>query len=196
MAGAIGILALQGGFSAHAQVLGALGHPTRTVRTARDLEGLSGLVLPGGESTAMWTIMTRRAMTEPLATLWRSGRPVLATCAGLILAARAAADAGRPQAPVRAGFGWLDVDVVRNGYGRQRESFVHRGVEPTVFIRAPRITRIGAGVEVLQRRRGEAVAVRQGAVVGACHHPELMGSTFLHRVAFAAAARETAPRPP
>jgi 5'-phosphate synthase pdxT subunit len=122
----------------------------------------------------MLTLLRRRAMLPPLAAFGHSGRPVLATCAGLILAAH-------PE------LGWLDIGVRRNAYGSQLDSFVARSdddVHELVFIRAPRIERVPEGVEVLARYRGEAVLVRQGTVVGATFHPELSPSTALHETLF------------
>lgn len=166
----IGVLAVQGGFAAHRSVLQRLGRTSLQIRRPEQLERLDGLVVPGGESTAMLTILRRRAMLEALAAVGHAGTPVLATCAGLILAAHPA-------------FGWLDIGVRRNAYGTQRDSFVARSdddVHELVFIRAPRIDRVGPAVEVLARYRGEPVLVRQGRVFGATFHPELTPSTVLH----------------
>ena len=165
----IGVLALQGGFAAHMRALAAAGLTPREVRTGRDLEGLGGLVLPGGESTAQLRLIGRGQLEGPLRAFGGSGRPILATCAGLILAARAV----RPAQPT---LGWLDVAVDRNAYGRQLDSFEAEddsGQRRLIFIRAPRITAVGAGVEVLVRLHGEPVLVRQGQVWGAAYHPEL-----------------------
>jgi 5'-phosphate synthase pdxT subunit len=175
MSAPVGVLALQGGFSAHRRALAVAGIDSVEVRDARGLVGLAGLVLPGGESTAMLTILRRRGMLEPLAAFGRGGVPVLATCAGLILAAHSA-------------LSWLDLDVQRNAYGSQLDSFEARsddGAVALVFIRAPRIETVGPGVEVLARHRGDPVLVRQGAVVGATFHPELSGSADLHAEVFA-----------
>jgi 5'-phosphate synthase pdxT subunit len=177
----IGVLALQGGFAAHAQALEAAGRAVRLVRAARDLEGLGGLVLPGGESTAQLKLVARGLLEGPLRTFVQGGRPVLATCAGLILAARAVL-------PDQPSFGWLDVTVQRNAYGRQLDSFEAEddaGRRRLVFIRAPRIAAVGRGVEVLATLRGEPVLVRQGRVVGATFHPELAGAE-LHAEIFPA----------
>jgi 5'-phosphate synthase pdxT subunit len=174
MGGPVGVLALQGGVEPHRAVLGRIGVPSLEVRTAAQLQGLAGLVLPGGESTAMRTLLRRDGMLSALAAFGRSGRPVLATCAGLILAAD-------PE------LGWLDVDVRRNAYGRQLASFVARSDQgdDLVFIRAPRIDRVGPGVHVLARCRGEPVLVQAGTVVGATFHPELSRSAALHAKLFA-----------
>ena len=167
----IGVLALQGGFDAHARALQAAGLPARLVRTAHDLDGLGGLILPGGESTAQLRLIGRGQLEGPLRSFAAAGKPILATCAGLILAARAV----RPAQP---SLGWLDVTVDRNAYGRQLDSFEAKddsGARRLVFIRAPRIIAVGAGVEVLARLGGEPVLVREGRVFGAAYHPELDG---------------------
>jgi 5'-phosphate synthase pdxT subunit len=184
--GPIGVLALQGGYEAHERILRGLGFEVRRVRSASDLDAVVGLVLPGGESTAMLKLIGYSQLGPALEAFVARGRPVLATCAGLILAARHVSD------PAQKSFGWLDVDVARNAWGRQVESFEARadGSDmPLVFIRAPRIRRVGPGVEVLATLAGEAIAVRQGAVVGVSFHPELAEVSELHARAFGAAAR-------
>lgn len=187
----IGVVALQGGVEPHLHALARLGHATRPVRVLADLDGLDGLVLPGGESTAQRRLLSLAGLTDAVAAFGRT-RPVLVTCAGLVLAARAAT---HPGAADVAGFGWLDVEVARNGWGRQvasREAAVDAGGPlagaPLVFIRAPRIVAVGPGVEVLGRWRGEPVVVRQGAVVACTGHPELTDSLALHALAFGQAA--------
>ncbi len=175
----VGVLALQGGFGAHARALREIGLEAREVRSAPELDGLEGLVLPGGESTAQLRLIERHGLAEALAAFVGSGRPLLATCAGLILAARRVK-------PAQRSFGWLDVEVERNAYGRQLDSFEARADDgsPLVFIRAPRIGAVGPGVEVLARFRGEPVLVRAGAVMGAAFHPELTRDRRIHRLAF------------
>jgi 5'-phosphate synthase pdxT subunit len=166
----VGILALQGGVAPHARALSALGHQPVLVRAAADLDRLAGLVLPGGESTTQLHLIAQNQLAEPLDRFVRAGRPVLATCAGLILAAR------RVEDPPQKSFGWLDVVVRRNGWGRQTDSFeavADDGVTPLCFIRAPRILEVGRGVEVLATLSGEPVLVRAGRFVGATHHAEL-----------------------
>ncbi len=166
----IGVLAVQGGFDSHARALTAAGYTPVLVREARDLDGLAGLVLPGGESTTQWKLIARHGLGPAVAAFVRSGKPVLATCAGLILLARAVRNPEQPS------FGLLDVDVARNAWGRQLDSFEAApdgGGDPMVFIRAPRIEAVGEGVEVLATYRGEPVLVRQGSVTGAAFHPEL-----------------------
>jgi 5'-phosphate synthase pdxT subunit len=178
VASPVGILALQGDFAEHAASLHARGVATRLVRRRADLDGVRGMVLPGGESTTMLRLLGIEGLEEPLARTLRAV-PVLATCAGLILLARAVVD------PRQRSFGLLDATVQRNGYGRQ----LHSGTFPLegpavppgatgVFIRAPRILDVGDGVEVLARRGDDPVLVRQGAILGTCFHPELEPAHF------------------
>lgn len=192
----LGVLALQGAFARHAQRLADRGHDVRLVRDARDFTGLGGLVLPGGESTVQLDLLARLGLEEMLVDLVRSGAPVLATCAGLILVARGVAH------PAQRSFGLLDVDVARNAYGRQLDSFEASADEawpaeahasgsagepsplPLVFIRAPRIERVGDRVEVLARHRGEPVLVREGNITAATFHPELTSDPRVHDAVF------------
>jgi len=160
----IGVLALQGDWAAHLEALARAGLRGVTVRTPDALKGLGGLVLPGGESTAMLRLIDHAGLAGPLAAFVASGAPLLATCAGLILSAREVHD------PAQPGFGWLDVRVRRNGWGRQLASFVDSG---RAFIRAPRVTAVGAEVTVLETVRGEPALLRQGRRWGATFHPEL-----------------------
>ena len=170
-----GILAIQGDVARHAAALARVGvHPV-AVRTAAELAAVDALVLPGGESTAMLRGIVRDGLEHPLRAFFASGRPVLGTCAGIILLAR------RVTSPAQPSFRVLDVDVERNAYGTQLDSFVAVTepspafpAVPAVFIRAPRIVRVASGnVEVLARVGGEPVLVRAGAVWGATFHPEL-----------------------
>ena len=177
----VGVLALQGAFAAHARVLVALGHATREVRTARDLDGLGGLVLPGGESTTQLKLLSAEPGFSKALTAFATERPVLCTCAGLILAARSVVQ------PAQESFGWLDVTVARNAGGRQLDSFEavsDEGGLPLVFIRAPRILAVGPGVEVLARFDGEPILVRQGQVTAATFHPELTPDMRVHEGVF------------
>lgn len=170
----VGVLALQGDFADHQEALHRCGVRTRQVRTAADLQGLHGLVLPGGESTTMLKLLDVEGLWQPLGLALRSGLPVFATCAGMILLAE------RVENPSQRSYGLLPITVVRNGYGRQFHSgtfalasdVLPEGTTGT-FIRAPRITAVGAGCDVLARRGDDAVLVRQGPILAACFHPEL-----------------------
>ena len=188
----VGVLALQGDFEAHVAALARVGVPARRVRTADEVRESTGLVLPGGESTTMWKLMEGTGLAEAIAQLARRGDPVFATCAGAIVAAR------RIEGPARDGLGLLDATAVRNAYGRQLDSAVVTltdldpeafGTQPleAVFIRAPKLSDLGPRVEVLARRDGDPVLVRQGNVVAATFHPELAADTRIHRLAFRAA---------
>ena len=169
----IGVLALQGDFEAHAHALRELGADTRIVRVPADLDGLDGLVIPGGESTTMTLGIEREGLAEPLRELVRSGTPVLGTCAGLIMLDR-------------DHLGLLDVAVRRNAFGRQLRSFEEDlpmagiGEVRAVFIRAPWVEEHGEGVEVLAEVEGHAVAVREGNVLAVAFHPELTDERRLH----------------
>jgi len=180
----VGVLALQGAFREHREVLDALGVEAIEVRTPAELGALDALILPGGESTTMSQLLDSSGVRGPLAELLREGLPVLGTCAGMILLAREVVD-GRPD---QESFGAIDVAVRRNAYGRQRDSFeadltvdgLTGGPFPGVFIRAPRIETVGEHVEVLARHDDVPVLARQGAVVVASFHPELSGDLRLH----------------
>ncbi len=170
----VGVLALQGDFAEHEAALAAAGVRTRRIRGAADLGGLDGIVLPGGESTTMLKLLDVEGLWQPLGDSLRSGIPVFATCAGMILIAE------RVENPVQRSYGLLPITVVRNGYGRQYHSgtfalastALPSGTTGT-FIRAPRITHTGAGCEVIARRGDDPVLVRRGPVLAACFHPEL-----------------------
>ena len=174
----IGLLALQGDYAAHARALAARGAATREVRTSSDLAGLAGLVLPGGESTTMLTLMEGSDLAARLVAAIADGLPVLATCAGVILLAR------EVRRPPQRSLGVLDAAVERNAYGRQLDSAVVSlavrdpdglGTDALegVFIRAPRVTDVGAGVAVLATRGDDPVLLRQGSILAATFHPEL-----------------------
>jgi pyridoxal 5'-phosphate synthase pdxT subunit len=191
----VGVLALQGDFEAHGRALARAGVTAREVRTAEEILGSSGLVVPGGESTTLWKLMEGTGIAEAIRTLARRGDPLLATCAGAILVS------AQIRNPDREGLGLLDATVVRNAYGRQPDSAVVRlddldrdvlGGEPmeAVFIRAPRFTRTGPGVEVLARRGEDPVLLRQGNLLAATFHPELSGDDRVQRL-FAAALAAT-----
>jgi len=179
----IGVLALQGGFEPHVVALQALGHEVERVRYSRELATLEGLVLPGGESSTQLDLLGRSGLRRGVEALVHRGGAVLATCAGLILAAR------EVNGPQQESLGLLDVVVERNAFGRQLESFETRSDRrrlPLVFIRAPRITEVGVGTEVLETLDGEPILVREGNVVGATFHPELTGDLAVARIAFGA----------
>ncbi|MEA2364913.1 MAG: pyridoxal 5-phosphate synthase pdxT subunit [Thermoleophilaceae bacterium] len=169
----IGVLALQGGFEAHAKALTELGADVREVRTPDDLHGLDALVMPGGESTTMGLGVEREGLAEPLSEFVRSGRPVLGTCAGMIMLDR-------------DHLGLLDIAVRRNAFGRQLASFeaeLDFEGEPmhAVFIRAPWVEEVGQDVEVLAEIDGHPVAVRQGKILAVAFHPELTEERRLHQ---------------
>jgi pyridoxal 5'-phosphate synthase pdxT subunit len=172
----IGVLALQGDFEAHANVLRELGAEPRIVRTPDDLNGLDGLVVPGGESTTMTLGIDREGLAEPLRDLVRSGTPVLGTCAGLIMLDREHLDL-------------LDVTARRNAFGRQVRSFeadlemdgFEGGALRAIFIRAPWVDQHGEGVAVLAEVDGHPVAVQQGNILAVAFHPELTGDRRIHR---------------
>ncbi|MGH9441350.1 MAG: pyridoxal 5'-phosphate synthase glutaminase subunit PdxT [Thermoanaerobaculia bacterium] len=180
----VGILALQGDFAKHAEALARAGRESAEVRRPDELESVSGLILPGGESTTLLKFLESEGWEEPLRAFAATGKPVLATCAGLILLAR------RVENPKQGSLGLLDVDVVRNAYGRQVDSFVGRarvsgGEEiEAVYIRAPRISRVGPRVEILARQGSDPVWVRQDNVHAATFHPELSRSSEIHRRVF------------
>jgi 5'-phosphate synthase pdxT subunit len=165
----IGVLALQGDFEAHSRMLGR----AREVRTPADLVGVDGLIIPGGESTTMTLGIEREGLADPIRALADSGRPVLGTCAGLIMLDR-------------DHLGVLDIDARRNAFGRQVRSFEaelelgEMGPVRAVFIRAPWVERTGDGVEVLAEVDGHPVAVRSHNVLAVSFHPELSGEGALH----------------
>jgi len=178
----VGVLALQGGYAAHLSALADIGIEGVPIRRPESLDTVSGLILPGGESTTHLKLIERFEFKPALDAFMASGKPVLATCAGLILSARDVVS------PAQASFGWLDVQVARNAWGRQVHSFQAETDEsplfdaplPLLFIRAPRIESVGPKAEVLLSYKGEPIAVRQGAVVGASFHPELTPDRRLH----------------
>jgi len=180
----VGVLALQGAFREHVRALETCGARARLVRLAADLDGLDGLVIPGGESTTMSMLMERMGLLEPVERAVRDGLPVLGTCAGMIVLARAVTDGRSDQHQLAA----LDIVVRRNGYGRQVDSFeadldvagLEGGRFPGVFIRAPMVEDAGSA-EVLAEHEGRPVAVRQGRAMALAFHPELSGDLRLHR---------------
>jgi pyridoxal 5'-phosphate synthase pdxT subunit len=180
----IGVLALQGGFAAHAKVLRGLGAQVREVRVPADLKGLQGLVMPGGESTTMTLGIEREGLAGPLRELAQAGIPILGSCAGLIMLDR-------------EHLGLMDMRAARNAFGRQGKSFeadLHvRGLTGGplrgVFIRAPWIAEHGPDVQILAEIDGHAVAARQGEMLAVAFHSELTDDDRLHRLLLEAAAR-------
>jgi 5'-phosphate synthase pdxT subunit len=187
----VGVLALQGGFQAHERMLARLGASVREVRVAADLRELHGLVIPGGESTAMSLGIARERLGEPLRERIRGGLPVLGSCAGLIMLDRDHLDV-------------MQIRAQRNAFGRQVQSFetdlqldaVGGGPLRAVFIRAPWIAEHGPGVEILARVDGHPVAAREGALLAVAFHSELTDDDRVHRLfmdavrAYAPAARD------
>jgi 5'-phosphate synthase pdxT subunit len=181
----IGVLALQGAVREHVAAIRDVGGEPVEVRLPRDLVDVDALILPGGESTTMRRLINAYGLREPIAALARRGAPMLGTCAGMILLAERSADAEDPV------FGLLDLEIRRNGYGRQLDSFEADLDVPSlgdaplhgIFIRAPMVTDVGPRAEVLARDPdGHPVAVRQGRVLATAFHPELTGDRRLHRL--------------
>jgi 5'-phosphate synthase pdxT subunit len=182
----IGILALQGAVEAHASMLRDLGAAPVEVRRPEHLDGLDGLILPGGESTTMSRLLALNDLFEPIADRLATGLPAFGTCAGMILLARTVLD-GRPD---QRSFACIDITVRRNAFGRQVDSFeadldlagVREPGDPmhAIFIRAPFVESAGADVEVLAMVDGHPVCARQGAVLVTAFHPELSGDARLH----------------
>jgi pyridoxal 5'-phosphate synthase pdxT subunit len=180
----IGVLALQGDFALHVQALKECGADPVEVRKPEQLADVDGLVIPGGESTTLLNLMDEWRFVPALEKFHAEGKPTFGTCAGLILLAREVDN------PRQLSLGFIDVDVERNSYGRQRESFEARGEAlldgvatpiQMMFIRAPRIRRVGEGVEVLARQNGDPVMARQGTVLVASFHPEVIGEHAIHQ---------------
>ena len=171
----VGVLALQGGFEAHERMLSGLGARTREVRVPGDLEGLDGLVIPGGESTTISLGVEREGLAEPLRRFAASGRPVLGSCAGLIMLDR-------------DHLALMDLAARRNAFGRQIASFeadldvagLPGGPLRAIFIRAPWIAEHGSGVEIIASVDGHPVAARQGGLLGVAFHAELGSDERLH----------------
>ncbi len=195
----IGVLALQGAFAEHVKSLRKCGAEAIEVRKVAHLQGLHGLIIPGGESTVMSKIMLEEGLMQPVQELGRSGLPIFGTCAGLIMLAKHIVEHEN-----QASLGLLDVSVRRNAFGRQVESFCtnlpclrpqvqeHSETDhaalgqsqvelPAVFIRAPLVEAVGDGVEVLASIDGKAVAVQQKNVLACSFHPELTEDTTWHQ---------------
>jgi len=177
----IGVLALQGGFEAHAKVLRDLGAEVVEVRRVAELSGIRGLVIPGGESTTLLNLMADEPWRDGIRRFHADGGAVMGTCAGAILLAR------EVENPSQESLGLLDATIERNAFGRQVDSFETTLDAPSVggrleavFIRAPRITRVGPNVEVLARLGHEPVVVREGRVLATTFHPELTDDAKLH----------------
>jgi len=180
----IGVLALQGDFAMHRKALDRIGGDSAEVRMPRDLDEVGGLIMPGGESTTLLKLMDAWEFVPALEKFHAAGKPIFGTCAGMILLAR------EVLSPAQASLGLIDLTVERNAYGRQKESFetegwgdLGQGPRPIkmVFIRAPRIRRVGPAVTPLAEHRGECVMARQGTVVVAAFHPELTDDPSVHQ---------------
>ena len=181
----VGVLALQGASGLHLEMLERLGVGCRAVRTPADLGEVDGLIIPGGESTTISKLLDANELFEPLRARLDSGMPALGTCAGMILLADAIIDGRSDQRPLAA----IDIDVRRNAFGRQFDSFEAdlpvSGLDlplHAVFIRAPLVERVGVGVEVLASVDGRPVCCRQGAVMVSSFHPELSDDPRLHEL--------------
>ncbi|MGH9804166.1 MAG: pyridoxal 5'-phosphate synthase glutaminase subunit PdxT [Candidatus Acidiferrales bacterium] len=177
----VGILAVQGDFEAHAGALERLGAEPRFVRRASELTEIDALILPGGESTTMLKFLEQENFLDALRRLPAEGKPLFGTCAGAILLAK---DVGNPP---QASLGLMDISVERNAYGRQVQSAVRAGKTSLkdaplemVFIRAPIIRRLGAGVKVLAECDGLPVAVEESGCLATTFHPELTTDSTLH----------------
>ncbi|HVQ22372.1 MAG TPA: pyridoxal 5'-phosphate synthase glutaminase subunit PdxT [Candidatus Saccharimonadia bacterium] len=181
----IGVLAVQGAFAEHLAVLHAIGAEGVEIRLPADLDGVAGLILPGGESTAQRKLIDRWGLRAPIMDLAAAGAPIFGTCAGMILLSKQIVDGDEPVFPL------LDVDVKRNAFGRQLDSFEGDVSVPVlgdtpvhgIFIRAPIVERVGSDVDVLARLEdGRIVAVRERNVMATAFHPELAGETRFHRL--------------
>ncbi len=180
----IGVLALQGDFTLHRQALDRVGVESAEVRQPGELEAVDGLIIPGGESTTLLKLMESWEFVPALEKFRAAGKPIFGTCAGLIVLAREVRN------PQQFSLGFIDVTVERNAYGRQKESFETEGdaaldgeQRPVkmVFIRAPRIRRVGPTVTPLAAHQGECVLAREGSVLVAAFHPELTDDPTVHR---------------
>jgi 5'-phosphate synthase pdxT subunit len=189
----VGVLALQGDFREHQLLLEQLGAEVVAVKTADQLEGIVGLVIPGGESTAISKLLENFGLLEPIRAFRQAGGVILGTCAGMILLSNRVEGAVVGQQFI----GGLDITVSRNAYGSQNQSFeadveLFGTTERVAFIRAPKVAAVGPGVTVLASNAGEAVAVSQGNLFAASFHPELTGVTSLHTAFLQACERRSA----
>jgi len=189
----IGVLALQGAYDAHVKTLTALGATPRLVRVPQELDGLDGLIMPGGESTTMLKFLDRNGFFEVLQAFVKS-TPTFGTCAGAILLATLV------ESPAQRSLAALDITVERNAYGRQIDSTILTAATALagpplemVFIRAPRITRTGPAVETLATRDGDPTLVRAGHLMAATFHPELSHDTRVHQLFLDLVRSHTAP---
>lgn len=179
----VGVLALQGAFREHQMILADCGVESKQIRKPEQLEGISALIIPGGESTTMGKLLNQFHLFEPIIKLGQDGLPIFGTCAGLIMLAKDIAGSEQPR------LGLMDISVERNAFGRQVESFEADldisvvGQDPfrAVFIRAPYILSVGNDVEVLARFGEKIVFARQGRFLAAAFHPELTGDLRVHR---------------
>lgn len=180
----IGVLALQGDFALHEKALERIGEKSVEVRKPSELDGVDGLIIPGGESTTLLKLIDEWDFGPALRSFHEAGRPIFGTCAGLILVVR---EVERPKQP---SLGFIDITAERNAYGRQKESFEATGETALngerkplamVFIRAPRITRVGPKVTPLAFHQAECVMAREGSVLVASFHPELTDDPTVHR---------------
>jgi 5'-phosphate synthase pdxT subunit len=192
----IGVLALQGAVAEHIRSLQAAGAEAVAIKRTEELKQLNGLVIPGGESTTIGKLMRKYGFIEALRDFHAAGKPLFGTCAGLIVLAKEIEGGEEPH------LGLMDMTVVRNAFGRQRESFetelAIKGIdEPVraVFIRAPLIGKVGSGVDVLSTHNGEIVAAREGTLLAASFHPELTDDCSLHAY-FAGMVRDAAQNQP
>ena len=183
----IAVLALQGDFAAHGRRLTQMGLASFEARNPEELDGAAGLIVPGGESTTLWKFFESAPWEDAIRRFAATGAPVLGTCAGAIVLAREVTN------PAQKGLGIIDSSVERNAYGRQADSFVGEvdapalgGRLPAVFIRAPKIRRVGPAVEILATRESEPVQFRQENLVASTFHPELTEEATFHELALSA----------
>jgi 5'-phosphate synthase pdxT subunit len=179
----IGVFAIQGDFEAHARALRRLGEVVIEARRPNDINAVDGLIIPGGESTTMLKFIEEEELAEAITDFARAAKPIFGTCAGAILLATEVYN------PTQASLGLIDIAVERNAYGRQVDSFVAEvetsiegGPLEAVFIRAPKIKRVGPGVEVLARFKQETVLVRHLNTLAGTFHPELTEDDRIHRL--------------
>ena len=179
----IGVLALQGAAAEHIQMMSALGAEAVPVRLPSELDGIDALIIPGGESTTISKLLSDYGLMEPIRLLAKKGFPIFGTCAGLVLLAKKV-----PNLQMES-IGMMDIEVKRNAFGRQVDSFeadlkipaLHNGTFHGIFIRAPIIEKAERGVEVLCQLNGKPVAVRQGKLLACAFHPELTDDLRLHK---------------